>query len=69
MRISHVFLLLSIGLTVSACVQYDRKLAPLQRYYAERGDQMIATSNKVEQQNPQQDTTPHLSTKTPPPTN
>lgn len=58
----NLCLLLLTGLLFCSCTQPDRELAPLQRYYAEQGEKMISTSNRVEQKNPQKGTTPHLST-------
>ena len=47
---------------ISACSQPDPQAAKLQRFYAEKGEEMTPTVNKVEQRNPQQGTTPSLST-------
>jgi hypothetical protein len=51
------------GLLVSACSQQpELETAQLQRTYAQKGEEMTPTINKVEKRNPQRGTTPHLST-------
>ena len=59
-------LLFSASLLISACSQPDLQTAQLQRHYANKGEEMTPTINKVEQSNPRQGTTPHLSTKNAP---
>jgi hypothetical protein len=52
-----------VGLLMSACSQpEDLQTAQLQRYYAQKGEEMTPTISKVEQSNPREGTTPHLST-------
>jgi hypothetical protein len=50
------------GFLTSACSQPDPQTAKLQRFYAEKGEEMTPMINKVKQRNPQQGTTPSLST-------
>ncbi len=66
MKFSWKFLsliFLFVGFVLS-CSEPDPKMAELQRYYAQKGEGMIPTIEKVEQRNtnPQRGTTPHLST-------
>jgi hypothetical protein len=65
MKYAREFFLLA-GLFISACSQPDQQTAELQRTYAQMGEHMTPTINKVEQRNTRRGTTPHLSTTTPP---
>jgi hypothetical protein len=62
MKWAQDFLILA-GFLISACSQPDPQAAKLQRFYAEKGEEMTPIVNRVEQRNPQQQgTTPSLST-------
>jgi hypothetical protein len=62
MKCARDFLFLA-GFLISACTsQPDPQTAKLQRFYAEKGEEMTPMIKKVEQRNPQQGTTPSLST-------
>ena len=62
MKCARDFLFLA-GFLISACSQPpDLQTAKLQRFYAEKGEKMTPMIDNVEQRNPQQGTTPSLST-------
>jgi predicted secreted Zn-dependent protease len=62
MKCTRDFLFLA-GLLVSACSPApDLQTAQLQYTYAKKGEEMAPMVKRVEQRNPQQGTTQHLST-------